>query len=74
MIHPSDEEPAKTLPNGWVMLEPGERIPDDRMYQHRYPDECWELADHPVHPIGLSYDPPLQRALARRVAVAEREW
>lgn len=74
MIHPSDEEPAKTLPNGWVTLEPGDFVPEERMYRYRKPDSMWTYTRAEVIPRRNRYDPPAHRSLARRVAVAEREW
>ena len=73
MIHPSDEEPAKTLPNGWVMLEPGEKIPEAWLYMYREPKAEWQHSNWPVS-ADVLYTPPLHCAVAKRITAEEREW
>lgn len=74
MPHPLDTKCAETLPNGWVMLEKGEAIPDERLYHHRNPSGRWTLAEQPVNPRDQRYGPSVHRALARRMDPSEREW
>jgi hypothetical protein len=71
MPHPKDKWVAATLPNGWVMLEVGEKIPQERMFHHRGIG-AWEFTTS--SPSRDPYDPYQHRALARRVAPSEREW
>lgn len=72
MPHEDDLPYVASLPNGWVMLEPGEIIPTERMYNYRDGDGWDVTVDTPSY--GIQYDPDQHRALARRISASEVEW
>lgn len=72
-IHKADLCVAGSLPNGYVMLEKGEKLPEDSMLgKLRNSSDDWRVITRYTR--DQSYEPAKHIHLAKRIASAPVEW